>query len=97
MLVSTPNAFYFARFLWILIWKNYSVNEEHTLWYCPLTIAELVSRTSLEITDFYWCNEYFDIRKISFRYRWIYKLSRFFARSRRNFSPNFMLELSLKK
>ncbi len=94
MLISTPNAFHFARFLWILIWKNYSVNEEHTLWYCPLTLAELVSRSSLHIKDFYWCEEYFDIKTLNIRYRWIYRLSRFFARSRKNLSPNFMMALS---
>jgi len=96
MLVSTPNAFHFARFIWILLWKNYSVNEEHTLWYCPLTFSELISRTKLQINDLYWCEDYFDIKTLNIRYRWIYKLSRFLAKSRKNLSPNFMMVLAKK-
>lgn len=97
MLVSTPNSNRANNFIHILFNNNYSVNPEHTFWFCPRTMAEVVSRTSLQISEFYWAGHYFESGQV----RGIYQkfklmLINWLIRLRSNFSPNMIFVIANK-
>lgn len=95
MLVSTPNSNRANNFVHILFNNNYSVNPEHTFWFCPRTMAEVVSRTTLEISDFHWAGHYFESNKVSGVYQ-KFKLAiiNFLIRLRSNFGPNMIFVIT---
>jgi 2-polyprenyl-3-methyl-5-hydroxy-6-metoxy-1,4-benzoquinol methylase len=98
MLVSTPNSNRSLNFVNILFNNNYTVNEEHTFWFCPRTFAEVTVRSKLTIKEFYWADNYFDFGQIKGVYqRFKISLSNFLFRLRSNFSPNMMFVLIKEK
>jgi 2-polyprenyl-3-methyl-5-hydroxy-6-metoxy-1,4-benzoquinol methylase len=91
IVITTPNAHAIRNFTGLLIRNDYSVNGEHTAWFCPKTLTEVVMRAGLKFSDFYWMKEYFrfsDVRGLKFRF--IYILNKLFMRLRPGFFPNFM-------
>jgi 2-polyprenyl-3-methyl-5-hydroxy-6-metoxy-1,4-benzoquinol methylase len=97
MLISTPNSNRANNFINILLSNNYSVNPEHTFWFCPRTMAEVVARTSLQITDFYWAGHYFDMREVNGLYQKLkLVLINLLIRMRSNFSPNMLFVITRK-
>jgi len=54
IIITTPNAKRSLDFINIIITGKYYINLEHTMWFCPLTLSELVGRNQLEIVEFYW-------------------------------------------
>lgn len=51
IIISTPNAYNLFSFLLLLKNQYVSVNNEHTVNFCPKTIRELFRRYNLHITD----------------------------------------------
>ena len=91
MLITTPNAHGIRHFSNILIRNNYSVNPEHTFWFCPKTLTETVQRAGLEFRDFFWLDEYYKLKDVKgFKFRFIYIINKLFQKLRSGFSPNFM-------
>ena len=93
IVVTTPNSNRAINFLSILRWNGYRLNFEHTMWLCPLTFAEIVRRTDLNIKAFYWLKEYYDLNKLNFTNRVIFHAANMLARWRSNFHHNFMVIL----
>jgi 2-polyprenyl-3-methyl-5-hydroxy-6-metoxy-1,4-benzoquinol methylase len=59
IIVTTPNSNRALNFLSILFYNDYSINDEHTMWLCPKTLFEIISRVQiLEVRDFYWLDNY---------------------------------------
>lgn len=54
LIVSTPNPFY-CKQSW-KIWRNNrpQVHEEHTCWFDPITLTELMRRQGLIVVEAYW-------------------------------------------
>jgi 2-polyprenyl-3-methyl-5-hydroxy-6-metoxy-1,4-benzoquinol methylase len=94
MMVSTPNANRAINFFSILLFNNYSVNDEHTCWFCPKTINEVVGRSGLQIRDFFWLKRYYSLKGLSFVTILLSCFSDCLAFLRRNFHQNFMVILS---
>jgi len=53
-LVTTPNPFAVGRFFQILTQRWIDINYEHTAWFCPQTMFQLVERYSVTIDKLYW-------------------------------------------
>lgn len=95
MLVSTPNSNRSLNFINILFNNNYTVNEEHVFWFCPRTFAEVAVRANLNIKEFYWADNYFEMSQIRGMYqKFKVSLSNFLFRLKSNFSPNMMFVLT---
>ena len=94
ILISTPNANRAINFLSILAYNQYSVNEEHTFWFCPLTLLEIVHRAHLRLNAFYWLGRYYNLKGLGFLTQLITLASDFFAWCRKNLSQNFMFIVS---
>jgi hypothetical protein len=95
MVISTPNANRANNFINILFNNNYSVNPEHTCWYCPKTFSEVVSRTGLELRSFYWIDHYYNSSSVRGLYQKVkFHLANFLIARRSNFSPNMIFILS---
>lgn len=48
LLISTPNPWYW-RYIVKAVYRPVTVNEEHTCWYCPTTLAQLSKRFGLVV------------------------------------------------
>lgn len=93
--ISTPNANRANNFINILFNNNYSVNPEHTCWFCPKTFAEVTERAGLNIKEFYWGNQYYTADSVKGAYqKFKFKLSNLLISWRSNFSPNMIFILS---
>ena len=91
LIVSTPNANRANNFINILFNNTYSVNPEHTFWFCPRTMAEVISRTSLKIFEFYWAGHYFEPSQVTGIYqKFKLMLINRLIKLRSNFSPNMI-------
>ena len=94
IVVTTPNSNRGINFITILLSNDYNMNLEHTIWLCPKTFTEIVSRAELKITQFYWVSQYYDFNSLKFlnkiKFSFAYLLSRF----RSNFNHNFMFVLT---
>lgn len=53
-LITTPNPFAINRFFNIFFDGWTPINQEHTCWFCPQTIYQIVDRSNLYIDDFFW-------------------------------------------
>jgi SAM-dependent methyltransferase len=53
-LVTTPNALAADRFFNVALNGWTGVNPEHTCWFCPQTLFQLVERCGLYVDDFCW-------------------------------------------
>ncbi|MFN8242159.1 MAG: class I SAM-dependent methyltransferase [Bacteroidales bacterium] len=94
IVITTPNAHGIRNFTSIIIRNNYSVNPEHTFWFCPKTMLEVAERAGLRFSEFCWLNEYFTIKDMpGLKNRSIFLFNRMMKRLRSNFSPNFMIIL----
>jgi 2-polyprenyl-3-methyl-5-hydroxy-6-metoxy-1,4-benzoquinol methylase len=95
ILVSTPNSNRVNNFINILFNNNYSVNPEHTCWFCPRTIAEVADRANLNIDQFHWANHYYTSKQVKGLYqKFKYWLGNILISMRSNFSPNMIIILS---
>ena len=95
ILITTPNSNRANNFINILFNNNYTVNPEHTCWFCPRTFSEVVSRTDLTIKDFFWAPHYFDATQVKGLYqKFKMSLSNILISARTNFSPNMIFILS---
>lgn len=93
IIVTTPNSTRIRTFLEILFSGNYSLNHEHTMWFCPKTMVELISRTSLNPERFFWLKEYGYDKYRNPTNLVVYILSSVFCALRKRYNPNFMMIL----
>ena len=69
-IVTTPNPFNIEQVFSAVTRNVVSVNPEHTLWLDPRVTWELVSRSPLQIVDFFWTSTRFSfVRSTGFRGR----------------------------
>ena len=61
-LVTTPNPFAISRIFNILADGWTGINTEHVSWLCPQTMAQLVERSHLFVSDFCWLEQIFRCR-----------------------------------
>lgn len=95
MIITTPNAHGVRNFTSILLWNNYSLNAEHTMWLCPKTMLEITRRAGLKFSDFWWLNEYFKINSLKgLKNKTVFRINSVLQRLRTNFYPNFMFIVS---
>jgi 2-polyprenyl-3-methyl-5-hydroxy-6-metoxy-1,4-benzoquinol methylase len=50
LVLTTPNAFYFMNFVYRIA-GHPRVNREHTCWYCPDTMRQVLERNQFAITE----------------------------------------------
>jgi 2-polyprenyl-3-methyl-5-hydroxy-6-metoxy-1,4-benzoquinol methylase len=97
MIVTTPNSNRAINFINIFFKNEYSLNYEHTFWFCPKTFMEILNRIdTIKVNDFYWLNHYSKPKNLNWKSKIIYGLDSFLVRLRTHFSPNFMFVLELK-
>lgn len=95
MVISTPNAHGIRNFSSIILRNDYSVNFEHTFWFCPKTITEVAARANLRFVDFYWLKEYRTFKDTKgLLYKLIYLFNSIMQKMRSGFHPNFLFILS---
>jgi|AntAceMinimDraft_9_1070365.scaffolds.fasta_scaffold52476_3 2-polyprenyl-3-methyl-5-hydroxy-6-metoxy-1,4-benzoquinol methylase len=95
MIITTPNATGSKNFTNLLISNFLSVNPEHTFWFCPKTILEVVNRAGLKYKGFFWLREYYsrnEVKKVIGKI--LYVINAIFSKLRRSFNPNFMILLN---
>lgn len=98
IVITTPNSNRAINFINIFFTNDYSLNYEHTFWFCPKTFLEIINRTdTLKISEFYWLNDYNKKQKLTWKRKIIYYIEKFLVKKSNNFSPNFMFILELKK
>ena len=98
IIVTTPNSNRAINFVNIFFRNDYSLNYEHTFWFCPKTFLEVVNRTKgLQASEFYWLNDYNQKQKLNWKGKIIYFFEKVLLKKSSNFSPNFMFILELKK
>jgi 2-polyprenyl-3-methyl-5-hydroxy-6-metoxy-1,4-benzoquinol methylase len=91
-IITTPNAHGIRNFSNILIRNNYPLNPEHTMWFCPKTILEVLRRAGLNFSDFSWLDEYYSLKEVrGVKFRLIYLFDSCMQKMRRSFSPNFLI------
>jgi 2-polyprenyl-3-methyl-5-hydroxy-6-metoxy-1,4-benzoquinol methylase len=94
MVITTPNANRAVNFFSIFFFNNYSVNDEHTCWFCPKTLNEVVARSGLNIMEFYWLKKYYTYNEISFASKVVTGLADTMAAWRKSYHQNFMIVVS---
>lgn len=95
MIITTPNAHAVRNFTSILLWNNYSINAEHSMWLCPKTMLEISRRAELKFVELWWLREYFRISDLKgFKNKVVFRINSVFQRMRTNFYPNFMFIVS---
>lgn len=57
LIITTPNAFSIVSFWRILRKNKVKVHEEHTCWYDPITVEQLLRRYSFEIEEILFTNK----------------------------------------
>lgn len=98
IIVTTPNSNRAINFVNIFFRNEYSLNYEHTFWFCPKTFLEVVNRVeSLEVSKFYWLSDYSKSKNINWKAKIIYFFEKIFIKKSSNFSPNFMFILEVEK
>ncbi len=98
IIITTPNSNRAINFVNIFFRNDYSLNYEHTFWFCPKTFLEVISRTEgLQACKFYWLNDYNKKQKLDWKGKIIYFFEKNLLKKSSNFSPNFMFVLELKK
>ena len=53
-IITTPNPFNIEQTMLAIFENNIAVNDEHTTWLDPRVMYETISRTGLDVVDFYW-------------------------------------------
>lgn len=72
LIITTPNAFCIANFFRILRRNRVKVHPEHTCWYDPVTLNQLISRYNMRIETLYFSN-----KEKWYRKRYFYKIFRY--------------------
>lgn len=54
LIVSTPNPFYAAQTWKIWRYGRPSIHEDHTCWFDPITLEQLLRRTGFTVVEAYW-------------------------------------------
>lgn len=85
LIISAPNAFSIVSFWRILKKNKIKVHAEHTCWYDPCTIEQLLKRHSFEITEIYFANKSKWYLKKNF-YKLKYQIPKFISYIRPYFS-----------
>ncbi len=97
MLITTPNSNRSNNFINILFNNTYSVNPEHTFWFCPKTLGEVIDRAKLTLDDFCWAPHYYTSKDVKGIYQKIkYFLGDVLISWRSNFSPNMIFIVKKK-
>ena len=97
ILITTPNANGIRNFSSIIVRNDYSLNPEHTFWFCPKTITEVTKRAKLEFVDFFWLKEYFNLKQVKgFKQKIIFLFNSSLMKLRKNFCPNFLYIITRK-
>jgi 2-polyprenyl-3-methyl-5-hydroxy-6-metoxy-1,4-benzoquinol methylase len=98
IIITTPNSNRAINFVNIFFKNDYSLNYEHTFWFCPKTFLEVVDRVDvLEASEFYWLKHYNKNQKLNWKNKIIYYIDKLLIKKSNNFSPNFMFVLKVKK
>ena len=93
-IITTPNATRISNSTGLLLINHFSVNPEHTFWFCSKTIVEVANRAGLKFKDFYWLKEYFSMGELKgFVGKLLFVINLLFSKLRRSFNPNFMIIL----
>jgi 2-polyprenyl-3-methyl-5-hydroxy-6-metoxy-1,4-benzoquinol methylase len=58
ILISTPNPWYWRNFVHAGIKSEFNSNPEHTLWFCPRTLRQLLNRHDLDIVSLSYGSRY---------------------------------------
>lgn len=90
MLISTPNPFSIRQSFSILLFSKPSINPEHTIAIDPINMLEIVDRAKLNLTDFYWLDEYTRSPKLYNRII-LYPFYTLMTKIRKFFSPNYIV------
>lgn len=97
MLITTPNSNRSNNFVNILFNNTYSVNPEHTFWFCPKTLGEVIDRAKLTLHEFFWAPHYYTSKSIKGVYQKLkYLLGDVLISWRSNFSPNMIFIVKKK-
>lgn len=97
MLITTPNSNRSNNFINILFNNTYSVNPEHTFWFCPKTLGEVIERAKLTLDDFFWAPHYYTAKDVKGIYQKLkYFLGDVLISWRSNFSPNMIFIVKKK-
>ena len=98
IIITTPNAVSARNFTHILFGNFYSVNPEHTFWFCPKTILETIERAGLKYVEFFWMKEYYSFKDSKGVFsKTLYILDLLLLSLRKLFHPNFMLIIKKPK
>jgi len=54
LVITTPNPYFFLRFVEIISRDEIYCNQDHTLWLEPRTISQLLKKNKWEIKDIFW-------------------------------------------
>ena len=85
LIITTPNAFSIVSFWRILRKNKIKVHAEHTCWYDPITIEQLLKRYSFEIEEIFFANKTKWYLKKNF-YKLKYQIPKFISNIRPYFS-----------
>lgn len=89
MIICTPNAFGIRYVLQVFFYGRPTTNPEHTVYFDPFVMLELINRVGLKPADFYWLYDYQKPGKFS-QYV-IAGMSWVMIKMRRFFHANFMM------
>lgn len=95
-IVTTSNAFAISSFTRIFAKNKIKVHSEHTCWYDPKTLSELLRRYSFEVEDVYFSNKPRWYLKKNF-YKLKYQFLKFIVRFRPYFSGSVIIVAKKKK
>lgn len=72
LIITTPNAFSFTNTVRIFKSNRVKVHPDHTCWYDPITLTQLIGRFQLEVEALYFTN-----KEKWYRRRYFYKIFRY--------------------
>lgn len=97
IVICTPNPNRARNFISILLFNKYGLNEEHTMWFCPKTLSEIIRRLELQIFEFYWVKEINKWKHLRILKKVLVLSELILAYFRNNFYPNFMFIVGSSK
>ena len=54
LIITTPNPFFVKQAWKIWRYNRPQVHEEHTCWFCPITLSNLCTMSGLKVREIYW-------------------------------------------
>jgi len=85
LIITTPNAFGIVNFFRILRRNSIKVHAEHTCWYDPATLRQLLERHSFKVEEMFFSNKRKWYKRRYF-FKLKYQVPKFFTRMRPYFS-----------